>query len=240
MDYFGLTKSEADKIKRIRFGGPAGAYIYQVEDVIKVVKKKHGSLIKYCVQEKHGESWRLPTCRESSTYQLMQIAKTEVQKKKIILDGLQYSDKEELSALLKSIAREHLVQIQDIVTEFRPERMPAKPSSSSDPLLQHCFLCKEDNAPLHKFHDIKACARCMTIVGGSLSREQVMGIFHFSRYEADRIKRKTTQDYYGKHKAVRQYNPKVVVTAAKKKWGTLYNMVAQTKDRNPVFLVTPK
>lgn len=170
-EYFHLTKSEADKIRRTMGASAYSGYTYQPCDVIKAVNKKHGSLLKFCVQSKHME-WEVPSTQD--TDELLAAADTEAERKKLIADAIRYSDKRELDSLLKDITREHLAQVEEIVAAFHPDKMPAKPSAS-DPLLKQCFLCKDSNTSLHKFHDIMGwlheSTRWLSV------RDQVINIF---------------------------------------------------------------
>lgn len=56
MSTFGFTKSEADKIKRGGLSNPYSGYSYNLKDVLKAVRKGHGSLYNYA-KEKHRNTY---------------------------------------------------------------------------------------------------------------------------------------------------------------------------------------
>jgi hypothetical protein len=114
-----------------------------------------------------------------------------------------------------------------LIASFIPAKLPVKPSAD-DPLLKQCFICGSPES-LQVFHDVKVCPGCDLDGGkhgGTLTRDRVMSYFHFSKTEADKISRKKTTGGFYKS-TIYVYKVKTVVTAAKKKWGSLYNMVSK-------------
>lgn len=232
MSMFDFTKPQADKIKRTNGYGMYGGvkYIYSMETVVRAVKKRDGSLFNFVAR-----STRSPP----TTGELLKAASTAAKKKKVINDALKYSDESSLKLLLTQTidAAPELKQVGGVLSSFVPSKMPMKPSAN-DPLLQQCFIChSSDN--LKPFYDISVCNCCDPTSGkhgGTLTRDKVMSYFHFSKTEADKISRKkTTGGMY--RSLIYVYNIKTVVNAAKKKHGSLYNMV---KTHTPSYLWSQK
>lgn len=223
MDLFDFTKSQADQIKRRVGNGMYGGvkYIYDLDTVVKAVKKRDGSLYSFLA----SSAGRSP----QMTGDALKAATTKVKKNKVVSDALKYSDESSLQYYLKQLVTnipDLLAANGGMVASFVPSKMPIKPAVN-DPLLLQCFICRSSDDPLQDFYDIKVCASCDPNSGthqGTLTRDRVMSYFHFTKSEADKITRKTSSG--GRcGSLIYVYNVKTVAAAAKKKYGSLYNML---------------
>lgn len=168
--------------------------------------------------------------------QALKQASTKAKKNKVLKDAFKQSDEKSLKNLVNDMIEQipELKQVNGMIHSFDPDKMPLKPSPN-DPLLQQCFICHSTDAELQDFYDIKVCACCDLNSGkhgGTLTRDRVMSYFHFTKSEADKIPRKkSTGGMY--RSLIYVYNVKSVANAAKKKYGSLYNMV---KSHTPSYM----
>jgi len=99
MNVFGFTKAEANKIPgRGGLSNPYSGYDYHLDKVIKVVKKRDGSLFHF-VEMKHGR-YTTPT-----TANRMQEKATESEKLDVILHSLTASKEASLKKLVKEVVK---------------------------------------------------------------------------------------------------------------------------------------
>lgn len=258
-EYFGFSEDEVDKLIKpcsstlVDSSNDGGGckilvYMYPAEAVIKAVKKRNknggggGTALSLFNMVAKKSNRRRPTVGE-----LIEAAKTQAKKSKAINDGLKYSEKPSLEALVSRAVEINptLKNKDSILDKFVPAKLPYyKPKAGSeaaatDPILNRCFICTKSSSTknpgggvieLIPFHDVQMCTGCDINGGwhgGTLTRDKVMSYFYFTKTEADNnIPRKTTTGGFYKSK-IYVYKVKAVVAAAKKKHGSLYNMSKQ-------------
>jgi len=147
--------------------------------------------------------------------------------KKEIDTKLKAATEAELRQFVKGLLVDHGDVLKPAFDSFSPKRMPSTPAKD-DPLLKTCFRCKgEQNLRVLK-EELKICQSCYSELfdkhGENLTRERVMDIFGFSKSEADKIPRSTGRhNYFGS--VYYLYSLSSVLKAAKKKYGSFYDMI---------------
>jgi hypothetical protein len=161
------------------------------------------------------------------TGELLKAANTMTKKKKVLTTAFKNSTLSQLVELLRQVAEAlpALKQVDGLIGTFAPAMLPVKPASKDCPLLQQCFDC-HTSMDLVEFHGVKVCNSCHPSHSkyGNMMRAQVMSQFYFTKKEADNIPRKETTGGFYKS-TIYVYRVSSVVTAAKKKWGSLYSMM---------------
>lgn len=125
---------------------------------------------------------------------------------------------------------------------FAPMRSPCTSKESrSDPIFQQCFHCKKeeekDEIELHDFYGVKSCTfcfdslnipNCLTVEEAKkvkLNFQQIMDYFHLTARDFPKM----TKNIQSRDWAFVQYH-------IKKKYGSLYSMVAKNQGKTPPTL----
>lgn len=104
--------------------------------------------------------------------------------------------------------------------------MPLVPHPDNDQL-KECFH-RHSTAKLSGFHGVKVCGTCHS---KTLTRDQVMDLFDFTKSQADQIKRRVGNSVYGGIKYI--YDLDTVAKAVKKRNGSLFSLLATSAGCSP-------
>lgn len=148
---------------------------------------------------------------------------------------LKLSTDQELRTLIKNLYNTKSEVVMHELVAYKPALMPMKPSDD-DMLLTCCFHC-DSKHNLTNFYDVKICGKCHEILHKddcTLTRDEVMDFFSFSKSEADKITR--TRNVASDSTVFYTYKLKSVIRSCEKKNGSVYMMLRKKRGFDGEFL----
>lgn len=146
--------------------------------------------------------------------------------KKELNDKVRYVSHSELSSLLKSVFEAYPQEFAEAFELHTPDNMPLVPHPDNDQL-KECFH-RHSTAKLSGFHGVKVCGTCHS---KTLTPDQVMDLFDFTKSQADQIKRRVGNSVYGGIKYI--YDLDTVAKAVTKRNGSLFSLLATSAGCSP-------